>query len=408
MRMVSSEELGRVVSALPGAPRVVCPGTMATPLPLLHVIDGALETWRLFCVNAPKGVPVREGVLHETVFVGPGVRKVPRLRYIPSRLSLAPHLFTTTCPPDVVVLHTSTPRDGVVSMGIEVQVMLGALEAARRRGALVVAQVNPRMPFVHGDGVVPTDMVDLGVEVEVDLPETPHIPVDEASQTIGDLVAPMVPDGASLQAGIGAVPEAVVSRLTSRRGLRVWTELMTSKTLVLDRAGALDPQAPVVGTFLTGDREFYDWIDDNPRVRLLRCETTNSPASIAAQPQMRSINAALQVDLFAAANATRIGTRIYSGVGGSTDFQIGAMHSPGGRSIIAMRSWHPRADVSTIVGKLDSPTSIMQMSSVVTECGVADLFGASQSEQARLLIEHAAHPRAREGLWEEARSLGLA
>jgi acyl-CoA hydrolase len=140
---------------------------------------------------------------------------------------------------------------------------------------------------------------------------------------------------------------------------------------------------------------------------MVRTEITNSPARIARNPQMVSVNTALQVDLFGQANASRINARIHSGFGGQTDFIVGALHSPGGQALIALRSWHPRADVSTIVPLLGEPVTSFQPSVVVTEQGMARLFGRSTAGQAEDLIDRAAHPSVREELWEEARSLGL-
>ena len=146
----------------------------------------------------------------------------------------------------------------------------------------------------------------------------------------------------------------------------------------------------------------------NPRVQVLRTEVTNAPALIAANSAMTSINTALQVDLFGQANASRIAARIHSGFGGQTDFTVGALHSVGGQALMALRSWHPKADVSTIVAMVDEPVTSFQHTAVVTEQGVAPMFGHDEQTQARHLIEHAAHPSVREELWEEAVALGLA
>jgi acyl-CoA hydrolase len=143
-------------------------------------------------------------------------------------------------------------------------------------------------------------------------------------------------------------------------------------------------------------------------VQVLRTETTNSPARIATNRGMTSVNTALQVDLFGQANASRIDARIHSGFGGQTDFTVGALHSVGGQALMALRSWHPKADVSTVVALLDEPVTSFQHTAVVTEQGVAEVFGHDQRTQARHLIEHAAHPAVREELWEEAVALGLA
>ena len=207
--------------------------------------------------------------------------------------------------------------------------------------------------------------------------------------------------------GIGGVPDAVLNALHARRGLRVWTEMFSDGVLALDQAGALDPDATLATSFLFGTDQLYSWIDGNPRVTMVRTERTNDPGLIAQQPNMTSVNAALQVDLFAQANASRINARIYSGFGGQTDFIVGALHAPGGQAFIALRSWHPKANVSTIVPLLDEPVTSFQHTAVVTENGIAEIWGRSQDEQARNLINEAAHPDVRDELREEAVGLGL-
>jgi len=268
--------------------------------------------------------------------------------------------------------------------------------------------LNPRMPWTFGDAEVSVEDLDLGVEVDAPLTtHTGRTPGDDA-RLIGSRVAAEIGDGATLQAGIGEVPDATIAGVLERRGLKIWTEMFSDGVLVLEEAGALDRGTPVRTSFVFGSQELYDWVDDNPRVRMLRTETTNSPAEIARQPAMTSINTALQVDLFDQANASRIGARIYSGFGGQTDFTVGASHSPGGRAFMALRSWHPRADVSTIVPMVDEPVTSFQHGAVVTEQGIAWMWGRSEREQAHNLIEHAAHPSVRDDLREEARALGLA
>ncbi len=407
MRIVGVEELGREVSRLAGAPRVVASGNFATPYVTLAAVDAALAIYKLFVLNAQAGLPDREGVVLETPFVGPGMRRSPRLRYIPSRLSMVPLLFATHAPPDVVLVHTSSIRDGKVSLGTEVNILPAAIEAARARGAMVAAQVNPQMPYTFGDGELSVDDIDLAVEVDEVLPSPPAVALDSVSAAIGERVARFVADGSTLQMGIGGVPDAVLSSLIGRRDLRVWTEMFSDGVLALERAGALDHGHELVASFLFGSPDLYEWLDGNPRVRVLRSELVNDPAAIAKRPLMVSVNTALQVDLFAQANASRIHNRIYSGFGGQTDFIVGARHSVGGQAIMALRSWHPRADVSTVVPMIDEPVTSFQPSAIVTEQGVADLAGCSQQEQAAALIEQAAHPRVRAELWEEAALLGL-
>ncbi len=399
--------LAELLAALPANPRVVVSGNHATPWHTLAAVDAALPAYRLWALNGQPGLPDREGVTLETSFVGAGVRRSPRLSYVPSRLSLVPRLFELTAVPDLVVLHTTPPRGGRVSLSVEVNVLPAALEAARRHGGKVVAQVNRHLPWTSGDSLVELDDIDLLVEADEPLPSAPAPVVDEGSARIGALVAERVPDGATLQAGIGAVPDATLRGLSGRRGLRVWTEMFSDSVLALEQAGALDALVPVTASFLFGSPELYEWVDDNERIVMRRTEITNDPGRIGANPAMVSVNTALQVDLFGQVNASRINARIHSGFGGQTDFIVGAIHSVGGQALIALKSWHPKADCSTIVPLVDEPVTSFQMSAVVTEQGVAELFGHDEKAQARALITQAAHPSVREELWEEARTLGL-
>ena len=232
--------------------------------------------------------------------------------------------------------------------------------------------------------------------------------IDPLSVQIADRVVAHVPEHATLQLGIGTVPDGVLAGMTGHRGLRIWSEMFSDGVLRLERSGALDETAPIVTSFVFGTTELYAWLHRNPRVHLLRTETTNDPGRIAAQRAMTSVNAALQVDLFAQANASRIGGRLYSGFGGQTDFIVGALHSIGGTSIIALPSWHPRADVSTVVPVLQVPVTSFQHGFIVSENGSAAVWGYDQDEQARTLIGHVAHPSVREELSAAGRQLGLA
>jgi acyl-CoA hydrolase len=386
----------------------VTSGNHAVPFHALKLLDAAVDEYRLWMLNAPAGLPDREGVTHETPFVGVGMRKSPRLSYVPCRLSLVPRLFRTTMEPDLVVLNTTRPSNGKVSLGVEVNVLPSAVEAARRRGAKVIAQVNEHVPWTYGDAELDADEIDLFVEADEPLPTAPATEVDDVAARIGALVASRVPDGATLQAGIGAVPDATLYGLADRRGLKIWTEMFSDSVLALERAGALDPLTPVHASFLFGSDELLEWVDRNTRVRMIRTETSNDPSLIARNPSMISVNTALQVDLFGQVNASRVRRRIHSGFGGQTDFIVGALHSHGGQALIALRSWHPRADVSTIVSIVDEPVTSFQMTAVVTEQGVAEVFGLDQRQQAANIIDHAANPQVRAELWEQAAGLGLA
>jgi acyl-CoA hydrolase len=407
VRVISERDLAIVLGAVPGTPRVVVGGNFATPWRALSVLDGTLARYQLFALNAQAGIPVREGVTLETPFVGPGMRGQNTLRYYPCRLSLVPALLTGELPPDVVLVQTSAPSDGTVSLGTEVNILPAAIEAARARGGLVVAQLNPRVPYTYGDAVLPCDAIDYAIEAEAPLASPLERPVTETSAVIGDRVAGLIRDGATLQAGIGAVPDAVLAGLHRRRGLSVWSEMFSDGVLGLAKAGALDPDELVTGSFAFGSPDLYAWLDRNPDVRMLRTETVNDPARIARRPRMTSINGALQVDLFAQANASCVNGRVHSGLGGQTDFVVGALHSPGGQAIIALPSWHPKANVSTVVPRIDGPVTSFQHSYIVSEQGAAAIWGHDAPGQARQIIDHVAHPSAREQLMEAGRTLGL-
>jgi len=408
VQTISLDQLQRRLAAIDGVPRVVVGGNATTPWLVLEAIDRSIERYRLYQLNSPVGIPVRSGVTAETSFVGPGMRHHPALSYVPSRLSMVPVLFQRTLPPDVVLLHCAPARDGLLSMGIEVNILPAAVDACRARGGLVIAVINSRMPYTFGDSQISIDAVDLAVEMDFELDDVQERTPDDESIVIAARLAAMIDDGSTLQMGIGAVPDSTLRALTSRRGLRIWTELFSDGVLDLDAAHALDEDHVLTASFCFGSRRLYDWVDGNPRVQMLRTEKTNSPALIAANRQMTSVNSALEVDLFGQANASRINARIYSGYGGQTDFIVGALHSPGGQAFIALRSWHPRADCSAVVPLLDEPVTSFQQTAVVTEQGVAKLLGYDEKTQARHLIEYAAHPSMRSELWEEAKELGLA
>jgi acyl-CoA hydrolase len=407
VRVVTESVLSSVLAGLAGTPRVVVSGNFATPWQAIKVLDEALPEYRLFALNAQAGIPDRDGVTLESPFVGPGMRASSRLRYLPCRLSLVPNLLKSAVPPDVVLVHTSTPVNGTVSLGTEVNVLPAAIEAVRARGGLVIAQVNRHMPYTGGDAIVAEAEIDLAIETDAPLGSPVRGPTADIHLAIGERVAQLVPEAATLQLGIGAVPDAVLSSLRSRRRLTVWSEMFSDGVLALEQAGALDAGVPISASFAFGTAELYSWIDRNPRVRMLRTEKTNDPGLIARQPAMTSINAALQVDLFAQANAARVKGVIYSGFGGQTDFVVGALHSAGGRAIIALPSWHPRASVSTVVPRLAGPVTSFQHSYFVSEQGTATIWGNDAGEQAAQIITHVAHPAARDELRAAGRALGF-
>lgn len=407
MRMVTEERLSAIFGALPTPPRVMAGGNLATPWHALALLDATIATYRLFMLNAQPGVPDREGVILESPFVGPGMRASERLVYYPCRLSLVPVMLATTQPPDVVLIQVSRPSGGTVSLGTEVNVLPAAIEAARSRAGIVVAQVNGNMPYTYGDAVLPVEDIDYGIEADAELASPGPRPAATTPAEIGERVAALVPDGATLQLGIGAVPDAVLAALTGHSGLAVWSEMFSDGVLDLAKSGALDDDQPVTASFAFGSQELYSWLDRNARIRMMRTETTNDPAKIARHPRMTSINGALQVDLFAQANAGQVRGKIYSGFGGQTDFVVGALHSRDGKAVIALPSWHPKAGVSTVVPRLAGPVTSFQHSFIVSDQGTAPIWGYDASAQAAAVIDRVAHPDAREGLRAAGRELGF-
>jgi acyl-CoA hydrolase len=407
MRIVTVEKLESILSRTGDNPRVIASGNFAAPKKLLQAVDSVFPTYRLNMLNAQPGIPNREGITYETAFVGPGMRHHERLVYIPARLSLVPKLIRDHYTPDLVLLHTSSQRFDTVSLGTEVNILPAAIEAVRERGGLVIAQANTQMPYTYGDAQVYHDDIDFLVEVDEPLDVHEPIAPSPVSQAVGEVIAARVDDGSTMQLGIGEVPNAVVSRLADRKGLRIWTEMFSDGVLDLHKNDALDPDRPLTASFLFGSRELYDWVHMNTRIRMMRTEVTNNPGQIEKQALMTSVNSALQVDLLDQANASRIKGRIYSGFGGQTDFIVGALHSRGGQSFIALPSWHAKADMSTIVPVLEEPVTSFQHSAVATENGIADIFGRSQAVQARNIIKYAAHESVRDDLTKAAVDMGL-
>ena len=408
MQTVSYDEVVARLRALGGRePRVVISGNHATPHTLIRALTEALERCRVFQLNAQYEFARHPGIISETPFVGPGMRHDPLLDYLPMRLSLVPRLFSTLRLVDAVLLHTSLPREGKVSLGIEVNVLPAAVEQARARGGVVLAQMNPQMPYTYGDSEIRLEDIDLGVEVDESLSSPPAQETDDSSLVIGERVARFASDGATLQLGIGLIPTVAAEKMADHTDLRVWSEMISDGVRVLHQAGALDPESQVVTSFLIGSPELYEWAHENETLRMVRTETVNDPARIASHPCMLSVNAAMQVDLFAQANASFVADRIHSGFGGQPDFVIGALHSTGGHAVVALHAWHAKTDASTVVPVLTNPVTSFQHSAIVSEHGCAELLGHSQHAQSQLIIDQVADPRAREGLARAALELGL-
>ena len=390
------------------SPRIVFSGNFASPSYLVDLACKSIEDFKLFTLNAQHVFPIPNGIVLETPFVGPAYReRKDWLSYIPMRLSLVPRLLNTTHVPDIVMLNVSRVIGGRVSLGIEVNLMVAAIEEARRVGALVVAEVNSYMPYTYGDGEIDLDHIDYCIYHDEKIASSAIGALDEVAMTIGYNVAGLVGDGSTLQLGIGSIPNACLDALKGHRSLRIWSEMFSDGVFELEKVGALDHSVPIVASFIFGSEELYQWVDLNPRIQMRRTEVTNDPSLISRNPKMTSINTAIEVDLYAQANASFVRGNIYSGFGGQTDFIVGALHSVGGNAIIALPSWHSKSGSSTIVARIQAPVTSFQHSALVTEWGIASIFGKSQSEQAVEIIDNIAHPDARDSLRIAAEKMQL-
>ncbi len=298
-------------------------------------------------------------------------------------------------------------RHGYMSLGVEVLASLAAAEVARR----VIVQVNPKMPRVFGNSFIHVDDVARIVEAEADLPELPSAPAGPIERAIAEHLAPLIPDGATLQLGIGAIPDALIAQLSGRTDLGVHSEMISDGVMRAYEAGVVTGaqktrhRRKIVTTFALGTRALYDWLHENPAVEAHPCDHTNDLLVASSNRRLISVNSAISIDLTGQVNSDSIGGRIYSGVGGQMDFVRAASRSEGGRSILAFPSTAGDGRVSRIVPTLARGagvvTSRADVHTVATEYGVAELYGRSLRERARALIA-IAHPRFRDELIRDA------
>lgn len=407
MRKINEIQLKQILQNLPKNPRIVASGNHATPTYLLDIAEQEIETFTLHMLNASHGIPTREGITHETAFVGKGMRHSENLKYIPCRLSMVPILFENSKKPDIIFIHTSKRYNNTLSLGIEVNILPAAIEAGRKNGAIIIAMANEQMPYTYGDAVLYEHDVDYYVETDQQLTSPKVRELTEQAKIIGLKVAEHIPNSSTLQLGIGSIPDATLVALKTRKDLRLWTEMFTDGVYELYKHKAFNQEIPLTASFLFGSQELYKWVDHNHNIHMLRTEKTNNPATISRIPLMMSVNSAMQVDLLDQANASWKDGKIYSGFGGSTDFIVGALHSPKGHSFIALPSWHNKTNMSTIIPELMTPATSFQHSAVITEQGTAWCFGQDQKTQTLSIIQNAAKPEARSELKEAAAKLQL-
>lgn len=339
---------------------------------------------------------------HNAFFIGDNVREAVhegRADYTPVFLSRIPGLIRSRrMPVDVALIQVSPPdRFGYVNLGLSVDIVLAAVESAR----LVIAEINPRMPVVHGSGFLPMARIDAWVHRDAPIIEVQSEPLDDVARRIGENVAGLIEDGSTLQVGIGQIPDAVLAALGGHRDLGVWSEMFSDGVLDLIRNGNITGRFKTIhprkisASFCFGSRALYDFVDRNPVFTFHPSDYINDPLRIARQHRMVAINSALQIDLTGQVCADSIGTRFHSGIGGQVDFIRGASMAEGGVPIIALRSTALDGSVSRIVANLDPGAGVVttrgDVRYVVTEHGVADLLGKSVRERATALMS-VAHP----------------
>jgi acetyl-CoA hydrolase len=350
-----------------------------------------------------------------SLFISDNVREAVndgRADFTPVFLSEIPGLFRSgRLPIDVALIQVSPPdKNGYCSYGVEVGVTKTAAESAK----IVIAEVNPNMPRTLGDSFIHVSKLDYVVEVDYRLPEVNMAISSPEQEAIANHIAAIIPDGATLQMGIGGIPDAVLKKLTNHQHLGVHTELFSDGVVDLVEMGVITNErksfhpGKIVAGFVLGTQRLYDFVDDNPIVELHPTEYINDPFNIAKNDRMVSINSAIQVDLTGQVCADSIGTRFYSGVGGQVDFVRGAARSKGGMPIIALLSTAKDHTISRIVPTLTPGSGVITSRNdvhyIATEYGVADLYGRTVRERARLLVE-IAHPNFRAELAEAAEKL---
>jgi acyl-CoA hydrolase len=416
MKLTTAEEAVKIIKS---GDHVFIQSVAAAPQQLIRAMTARankLRDVKIFHLHtegeAPYSSPEYAKSFHtNALFIGANMRKAVEsgeADYIPVFLSEVPALFRKKIIPlNVALVQVSPPdRHGFCSLGVSVDVSHAAVEMAD----YVIAQINPNMPRTHGDGLLHISNINTAVEVNDTLPEVPPHQLTEDELAIGRNVASLVEDGAALQMGIGAIPAAVLEALKEHRDLGVHTEMFSDSLIDLIESGVVNGKmkrvhpGKVVSSFVMGTKRLYDFIDDNPFIVLLDVGYVNDTAVIRRNSKVTAINSAVEVDLTGQVCADSIGTRLYSGVGGQMDFIRGATLSEGGKPIIALPSVTSKGE-SRIVSFLKQGAGVVTTRAhihyVVTEHGIANLYGKNLRERAKALIS-IAHPDHREQLEREA------
>ncbi len=419
-RIVSPQE---AVQAIKSGMRIFLTGNCSVPQKVLGaLVEYApnlqnVEICQALTVGPADYVaPEMEGHLRvNTMFISANIRRAVqegRADFTPVLLSEFPLLFKRKyLPLDVALIHVSPPDEhGFCSLGIEVGLTKSAAESSK----IIIAEVNQKMPRTLGDAFIHVSKLNYVVPVDYPLPELPM--GDEGSseiiEKIAGYIAELIPDGATMQMGIGAIPDAVLKFLFEKRDLGIHTELFSDGVIDLVEAGVLTNArktlhtGKIIAGFILGTKRLYDWVDDNPLIELHPTEYVNDPFVIAQNERMVAVNSAIEVDLTGQVCADSIGPKLYSGVGGQLDFIYGASRSKDGVPIIALPSTAKNFSriVSTLKPGAGVVTTRNHVRYIVTEYGVADLYGKTIRQRAQALI-NIAHPDFRDQLTREAKEL---
>lgn len=332
--------------------------------------------------------------------------------YTPIFLSDIPRQFELgRIPLDVALIQTTLPNsDGMVSLGVSVDIVKSAAENAK----LLIAEVNPNMPWTLGNSLIPVDYIDYMVESNRKLFLYHPAPVDETIRAIARNVSTLIEDGSTIEVGIGGVPQSILEFLKDKKNLGIHTEMFTDSLIDLIESGVINNskkvvnQGKVVASFIMGTEKLYKWVNNNPIIELHPSEYVNDPFVIGSHPKMVAINMALEVDLTGQVCADSLGHKFYSGIGGQVDFIRGAARSPGGKPIIALQSTAKGGTISRIVPRLSEGAGVVttrgDVHYVITEYGIADLHGKNIRERTMALI-NIAHPKFRRDLLKVAKEI---
>lgn len=411
-KIVSAEEAVKVIKS---NDRVYLQAAAAAPQVLINAMTQRSDELRNVEVchlhvegDAPYANPELRDSFHvNSFFVGNNVRHTlaeGNGSYTPVFLSELPLLFKRNILPlDVALIHVSVPdKHGYCSLGVSVEATLAAIANAKT----VIAQVNPQMPRTHGDGIIHHTEIDLFVECDETIP-THNLPIStDTENKIGDYVASLIEDRSTLQMGVGVIPNAVLSCLTNHKDLGLHTEMFSDgvidlilKDVINGNYKTIDP-GRTLATFLMGSKRLYDYVDDNPFIELRASDYVNDVSIIKQNKRMVAINSAIEVDVTGQVCADSMGSKIYSGVGGQMDFIRGASLSEGGKAIIALPSI-TKSGISRIVPSLKPGAGIVTTRAhvhyVITEYGIADLYGKTINGRVKALV-NIAHPMHRESI----------